>query len=478
MTDLQSWWSGSPPVENPRTDPTKYDSTALEQDAIQQANEEELLTRRIHILGLGSIGTLVAHSLKCLPNPPPVSLIIHRPTMYETFKKQARIVRLVNVQSDVNDEQTGYDVDLLDYNDGDRPHWKFIPDTPDGPEAAHTGLIEPLEKLPSEENYIYNLIVTVKAPATVAALRSIKHRVDANSTICFMQNGLGQIDEVNREVFTDPETRPTYMLGIVSHGAYMSGRFSVVHAGFGSIALGIHRDTDRFPLPPKSFSSSPLELSEEQKKLYYPTDQDLFSNLSSRFLLRTLTRSPVLSCAAFSYLDLLQLQLEKLSANAILNPLTALLNVPNGALLHNASLSMVQRMLLAEISLVIRGLPELEGIPNVVQRFSAQRLEHYVLGVISRTAQNSSSMREDFMRAKPTEIDFINGYIIRRGEEQGIKCAINFLLMHLVKGKTLIQQGAEGASLPYGVRRMESEIDSRGVVTLDDQSTPAKGSVS
>lgn len=477
MTDLQSWWSGSPPVDASLDDPQTYTSIPIEQDAIQQSQEEELRTRRIHILGLGSIGTLVAHSLKCLPNPPPVSLIIHRPTMYETFKKQARIIRLVNVQSEVNDEQTGYDIDFLEHDPTSQPHWKFIPDTPDGPEAAPTNPVDPLEKLPSGENYIYNLIVTVKAPATVAALRSIKHRVDANSTICFMQNGLGQIDLVNREVFTDPETRPTYMLGIVSHGAYMSGRFAVVHAGFGSIALGIHRDEDRFPRLPKS-SIPHSEMSEEQRKMYYPTDKELFSNLSSRFLLRTLTRSPVLSCAAFPYLDLLQLQLEKLSANAILNPITALLDVPNGALLHNSSLSMVQRMLLAELSLVIRGLPELEGIPNVHQRFSAQRLEHYVLGIISRTAQNSSSMREDFRRAKQTEIDFINGYIIRRGEEQGIKCAINFVLMNLVKGKTLIQQGAEGASLPYGMRRMESQMDSQGVVTLDDQSTPGKGSVS
>ncbi|KEF58018.1 uncharacterized protein A1O9_05941 [Exophiala aquamarina CBS 119918] len=477
MTESQSWWSGSPPIDDTTSHPDVADFKPIGQEEIRQPTEEELLTRRIHILGLGSIGTLVAHSLKCLPNPPPITLMIHRDSMYQTYKKQSRTIRLINKQNEVNDEQTGFDVDVLNVREGKQAYWKFIADVPGARGTAPTNPPEPLERLPSGETYIYNLIVTVKGPTTIGALRSIRHRVDANSTICFMQNGLGQIDLLNTQVFTDPKTRPTYMLGIVSHGAYLSGEFAVVHAGFGSIALGIHRDLDRFPLPPKSSNSSLSDISEDQRKINYPTDKELFSNISSRFLLRTLTRSPVLACAAFPYLDLFQLQLEKLSANALLNPITALLNVPNGALMQNPSLSMVQRMLLAEISLVLRGLPELEGIPNVQRRFSAQRLELFVLGVIARTAENSSSMREDVRHSNMTEIDFINGYIISRGEEQGIKCALNFMLMHLVKGKTWIQRGAEAASLPYGTSRMESEVDSRGIVTLDDTSIPAKGKV-
>ena len=477
MTESQSWWSGPPTVDDAPDEPHSFESKPIEENALPAVKDEEPHTRRVHILGLGSIGTLVAHSLRCLPNPPPITLMLHRQSMYDIFIKSGRVVRLINKQSEVNDEQTGYDVDLLELDEEERPRWKFTPDRPRGPNDTPTNPIEPGEVLPSGENYISTLIVTVKGPATVGAMQSIKHRVNSSSTICFMQNGLGQIDLLNNQVFTDPETRPTYMLGIVSHGAYMSGEFTVIHAGFGSVALGIHRDPDRFPLPQKSSASNLPQLSEAEKKKFYPTDKDLFSNISSRYMLRTLTRSPVLACAAFPYLDLLQLQLEKLSANAVMNPITALLNVPNGALLHNNSLSMVHRLLLAEISLVIRHLPELEGIPNVRKRFSAQRLEHLLLGVTSRTAQNSSSMREDVRFAKQTEIDFINGYIVRRGEEQGIKCALNFMLMHLVRGKTWIQRNAEGAGLPYGLRRIESEADDQGRVTLDDKSIPTKGNV-
>ncbi|OAL35652.1 hypothetical protein AYO20_05033 [Fonsecaea nubica] len=474
MTETRSWWR-DPPSPEPSGDTPVFESKPLEESALPNADHEQLLTRRVHVLGLGSIGTLVAHSLRCLPNPPPITLMIHRQEQYEVFKRGGRTISLINKQNETNDEQTGYDVDLFNgYGEDGKARWDFIPDKRwDQPQ---TNPVEEGEMMESGELYIYTLIVAVKGPATVAALRSVKHRVNAKTTICFMQNGLGQIDELNREVFTDPQERPTYMLGIVSHGSYMSQPCTVVHAGYGSIALGICRDADRFPLPPKTPVRHLWELSEEERKKHHPTDKELFATLSSRYLLRTLTRSPVLACAAFPYLDLLQLQLEKLSSNCILNPLTALLDVPNGALLNNEELLPVQRLLLAEISLVIRGLPELEGIPNVQHRFSAKRLEQLFLGVTRRTAQNSSSMREDVRHGKKPEIDYINGYIIKRGEQHGIKCALNFMLMQLIKGKSSLRIGA---GLPYGTTQIESEVDPHrpDSVTITDNSTPKRDSM-
>lgn len=195
----------------------------------------------------------------------------------------------------------------------------------------------------------------------------------------------------------------------------------------------------------------------------YPTDEDLYSNITSRYLVRTLTRSTILTCAAFPYLDLLQLQLEKLAVNCIINPTTALLNVPNGSLLGNTALSRVSRLLIAEISAVIQGLPELEGVPNVRSRFSPTRLEALCGNVLRKTAVNSSSMREDIRRGRDTEADYINGYIVRRGEEQGLKCVLNYMMAHLVKGKSWDSANRSTISSPlspYGVSEMDvSDID-------------------
>ncbi len=437
---------------------------------------ESLPTRRIHLLGMGSIGTFVAHTLKCLPNPPPVSLIFHRPDMYEAFEASDRIIRVINNKSQTNDEQRGYDVDLAEFNaDKSTVYWRHIshqpyyknPTTPPGPE----------EVLPTGEVRIYTLIVTVKGPATVRAIQSLKHRISAGTTVCLMQNGMGQVEELNREVFTDPGSRPTYMLGVISHGAYLSRQFAVHHAGIGSTAIGIVRDLDKYPLPPKSPAVS---LTEVDRRRMFPSDQDLYANITSRYLLRTLTRSPILVCAAFPYLDLLQLQLEKLAVNCIVNPITALMNVPNGSLIGNSSLAKVSRLLIAEISAVMRGLPELEGVPSVRVRFSPERLETLYIGVAQRTAQNSSSMREDIRNGKDTEIEYINGYVVRRGEEMGLKCVLNYMLMQLVKGKSWDTRDAEGQTLPYGVSEVTGKAipsDMSGVryVQLEDRGTLRRG---
>jgi 2-dehydropantoate 2-reductase len=478
MPGEQSWWRGVEGAE-PLQDGPSAASDPRPLNFPQEEPTEQLLTRRIHIMGMGSIGTFIAHSLKCLPNPPPLSLTMHKPEMYKDFKHKRRVLRLINPKTHINDEQTEYDVDLAETDpDTGYTYWKHIP------HSIAKGVNKPLhpptedEILPSGEVYMHAVIVTVKSKDTVAALRNVKHRLNAHSTICLIQNGMGQVDQLNREVFTDPATRPTYMLGIISHGVHLASNFVAIHAGFGTVALGVVRDLDKFPLP-TSTTPNPSSLSPEERSRLYPTDADLYSALSSRYLLRTLTRSPILACAAFPALDLLQLQLEKLAINAVLNPLTALLNLPNGRLLYNPPLAKTMRLLLAEISLVLRSLPEFEGVPNVRMRFSPQRLETLVMSVAAKTAENSSSMREDVRKGRATEVEYINGYVVKRGEEMGITCVLNYMVMQLVLGKTWAGRRAEGEALPLGVSRLEGKMQSgrvgkEGGVMLEDVGTIGK----
>ncbi|KAL2037917.1 hypothetical protein N7G274_009392 [Stereocaulon virgatum] len=282
---------------------------------------------------------------------------------------------------------------------------------------------------PDDDDIIYSLIVSVKAPQTVKAIQRVAHRLTQESAILFLQNGMGIIDEVNEKLFPDEGYRPTYIIGVVSHGLYSNGPFSVIHAGEGTIALGV------MPRMPIKDGLRPESLGQLAT--------------SARHLIRTMTRTPVFVAVGFPPTDLLQQQLDKLAVNCIINPLTAILDCKNGALLSNMYFTRVIRLLLAEISVVIKSLPELKNVPNVRMRFDTVRLERIVFSIANKTARNDSSMLQDVRAARQTEIDYINGYIVKRGEEMGIHCVMNYMLMHMVKGKAKTKSLELADMLPF-----------------------------
>lgn len=440
---------------------TDYDSTP-EQDETQTPENEptnsggnsaqfyraqHVTNRRIHVLGMGNVGKFMAHSLRGItPNPPPVTLIFHK---REYLKEWEQSLKRLHVITDGDSEyHDGFDVELS------YPTIRYM-----GKE------IEDLPRLPAwdgqSEEPIDSLIVCTKATQVLQSLSPIKHRLHPESVILFLQNGMGTVEEVNKEIFPDPATRPHYMLGINSHGLRATkDSFTTVHSGLGTIALGIlpherNREPGPYAPTPKYVATrshvptTPKNPANPAPGTPEATSASFKWSSYHRYLLRTLLRTPVLGATAFSPPDLLQMQLEKLAVNCIINPLTVMLDVRNGALLYNYSLSRVMRLLLSEISLVIRSLPELQYIPNVEQRFDPGRLETIVIGMANSTKDNVSSMLADVRAGRQTEIDYINGWIVQKGEELGIKCFMNYMLQHLVEGKGRMIQLETGEGVPF-----------------------------
>ncbi|OJJ96395.1 hypothetical protein ASPACDRAFT_54728 [Aspergillus aculeatus ATCC 16872] len=334
----------------------------------------------IHILGLGSIGTFIAHSLRSLPARPPVTLLLHRPGLYDQFLAREGKLRVQIGESGPSTEQNGFEVELLEK----------------GQDSAHQQSTDPIKCL----------VVTVKASSTIAALQSIQHRLNHQSTVCLLQNGLGQIEQLNDQLFPNPLTRPTYISGIMRLGVYLRSPFDAVLAGLtGSVTVGT---------VPGNNSNS----------------------MSTRYLLDQLTESPILQCAESPWADLFQAQLLKLSANCVINPLTAVLNVRNGALLDNLEVLPLQRQLLQEVSRVFQRLPALRDRPDAQQQFAFPSLEASLISVIQQTASNSSSMREDLRKGRATEIEFINGWVVQQGEALGVGCSANRMLRQLIRAKS------------------------------------------
>ena len=130
--------------------------------------------------------------------------------------------------------------------------------------------------------------------------------------------------------------------------------------------------------------------------------------------------------------DVLGLLWGKLVINAAINPLTALLEVPNGALLASSSIMEVMVRAAEETAAVAASL-------RVKLPFADPGVQ--VMDVARSTGENSSSMLQDIHRGAPTEIDAINGAVVREGERAGVSTPINWTLWHLVQGKVILKQG-------------------------------------
>lgn len=124
--------------------------------------------------------------------------------------------------------------------------------------------------------------------------------------------------------------------------------------------------------------------------------------------------------------DLVSLLWGKLVVNTGINALTALLEVRNGELLEGSH----ARSLMNAAALETAQVAEAQGI-KLPYDDPSQEVE----GVARRTAENESSMLQDIRRGAPTEVDAINGAVVREGERLGVPTPVNRSLWKLVRAK-------------------------------------------
>ncbi|MFH1869484.1 MAG: 2-dehydropantoate 2-reductase [Pseudomonadota bacterium] len=113
----------------------------------------------------------------------------------------------------------------------------------------------------------------------------------------------------------------------------------------------------------------------------------------------------------------------KLIINCAWNALSAITQMPYGRIVADAGVDQVMRDIVAECLAVAQA----EGVtlPGDI---------HQAVADIARTMPGQlSSTAQDLARGKRSEIDHLNGYVLRRGEAQGIATPVNRVLHTLVR---------------------------------------------
>ena len=113
----------------------------------------------------------------------------------------------------------------------------------------------------------------------------------------------------------------------------------------------------------------------------------------------------------------------KLIINCAYNAISALARKPYGQTVPSPGVRDVMRDIIDECLAVATA----EGI-NVPGDVDAA-----VWRIVETIPQQYSSTAQDILRGKPTEIDYLNGHIVRRGKALGIRTPANQLLWALVK---------------------------------------------
>lgn len=277
---------------------------------------------RIHILGLGSIGNFAAHCPASLAKPPPVTLLFHRAGLEQEFKNNKRSITLQTYEGDITLAR-GFDTEVFQ-----KGHW-------------HRTVHEPTHGVGLQtKDHISHLLVCTKTIQTVEAIRPLVGRLTAASTILLLQNGCGVMDALNQELFQEEQNRPSYVIGITSHGVGLKSPFSINHAGPSATSLGAVSRAS-----PTAGQPDLPELCPAQE-----------------CLLDTLCQSERINAKAYTLADAFKAQLEKLAVNAFCNPLCAIHDAKNGFLF---TLPATRRAILSEIADVVLAMPELSGIPGL-----------------------------------------------------------------------------------------------------------------
>lgn len=245
------------------------------------------------------------------------------------------------------------------------------------------------------------IVMSVKSYDTTRATASIERLVDENTLVCAYQNGVG-----NAEVIAEAVGWHRVVGVRAIYGVWLKqpGLIEITVIA-NPTALGVYRSK-------LGADGGPAEhaLAHRVREIAAAMDAAGLPTVYTEEIAATLWGKVAYNCA--------------------LNPLSALLDVPYGALLETVH----TRAIMAEVVHELYAVADAMGVqmkPATADQYVRLLFED----LIPPTAAHYASMREDFRRKRRTEIDALNGAVGRFGAQYGVGCPTNATLTRLVHSR-------------------------------------------
>jgi 2-dehydropantoate 2-reductase len=226
------------------------------------------------------------------------------------------------------------------------------------------------------------ILLTVKSYDTETASNQVRPLLHDQTMVVSLQNGLDNIEKIEQNI-----EKKHILAGVTTHGALFSSPGTIIHTGKGKTILG---ELDGRP-------------SERLKTLISIFNQAGIETQMSTDIKREIWRKTII--------------------NSSINPLTAFLGCKNGYLLENPLLEKTVEYVCTESSRIASSKGIIASPVEMIEKTKE---------VIRDTAENYSSMLQSIQQGKKTEIESINGVLLRIGTEQKIDTPLNRILFELI----------------------------------------------
>jgi 2-dehydropantoate 2-reductase len=241
----------------------------------------------------------------------------------------------------------------------------------------------PITADPQKIGPVALVILCVKSYDTKEALAHARPLIAKDTLVLTLQNGMGNVEHIEEILGAE-----TVLGGVTGMGSTALGEGNVRFAGKGETVIG--RLDGTLPVQLRAVRDVLIKAGFEVK-----SSRDIKSALWS-----------------------------KLIVNVGINALSAITRLPNGKLIAHEGTRRIMR----------------DAVTEAVKVAKRKRIKLLyddplakVEGVCESTASNISSMLQDMMNAKRTEIDYLNGVIVRLGVELGIATPVNALLADCIR---------------------------------------------
>jgi len=226
------------------------------------------------------------------------------------------------------------------------------------------------------------VIIFVKSMHTRIAADTAAAILADHGVVLTLQNGMG-----NAEILTEIVGAQHVLAGTTAHGATLLSPGCIRHAGVGATNIGMWGEGD---------PHSGGRVADFFSRANIPTDLEP---------------------------DIRPVIWNKLLVNIGINAITALTSIKNGQILDLPQTRALSAAAITEAAALARA-QSIQIADDIVERTAA---------IARSTASNRSSMGQDIDARRPTEINAINGFVVREAERLGIDVPVNRVLTTLIE---------------------------------------------